>query len=175
MISIFRDLRYIAFAAGLVAVIIASFAARGSGSSATLTQATTEPAPTVAPRTPLAARTPTSAQAALDAARMADLETIAEALAAYHGEFSTYPPTYGDFQLVCGTTADAACALRSYNPNLPSRDEHALSYWYRSDGARFDLFAAGEVQPIPNDCPRTLPPALSGGPILCVSSEGAGQ
>ncbi len=88
---------------------------------------------------------------------------------------SSYPATYGDFQLVCGTTADAACVLRSYNPDLPARDRHALSYWYRSDGATFDLFAAGEVQPIPNDCPRTLPPALSGGPILCVSSEGDGQ
>ena len=175
VISIFRDMRYLAFAAGLAAVIIASVAARGSGSSAAQPSATAQPAPTVAARTPLAARTPTAAEKALDDARMADLTTIAEALDAYHKEFSSYPSTYGDFQLVCGTTADAACALRSFNPALPSRDRNALGYWYRSDGATFALFAAAAVQPIPNDCPRTLPPALSGGPIICLSSKGGGQ
>lgn len=169
VIRTFRSPAYLLPLAVLIGVTAVSLALTraGSGSSATPQPSAVQPTAT-APVAP----TPTQpAESSADARRRADLAALADLLETYRSRNGTYPTTQGYFNTVCTQAFDAGCLLTTVSKQLPVTDG-THPYWYRSDGASYTLFAYADAKPAQDDCPAALPPALAGGPVICLNSGG---
>lgn len=170
-IEVIRDAGYAVPFTVLLGVIALS-AALARAPSAQTTPAPDASAPATAPVTvpDVATQTP-PAQSAGDARRTADLATLSDLLETYRSRHGAYPTTESYTMTVCTSGWDPGCLLTSLSSHLPASDG-SHPYWYRSDGATYTLFALVDAPPARDDCPPPLPPTLSGGPVLCVSSPG---
>lgn len=162
-----RDARYVVPFTLLVGVIVVSAALARVPLAQTAPKLDTS-APAVAPVAPNLAQ-PTRSPA--DARRNADLATVGDLLETYRSGHGAYPTTERYTMTLCASAWDAGCLLTSLSSRLPASDG-VHPYWYRSDGASYTLYALVDARPEKDDCPSPLPPALAGGPVLCVSSPG---
>jgi hypothetical protein len=166
-VATLRDARYVVPFSVLVGVIAVSAALARVGSAHTAPTLDTS-VPAVAPNVPDRTQ-PT--QSADDARRTADLAALRDLLETYRSRHGAYPTTESYILTLCTTAWDAGCLLTSVSSHVPASDG-PHPYWYRSDGTSYTLFAIVDAPPPQDDCPPQLPPALSGGPVLCVSSPG---
>lgn len=172
--EVLRDARYAVPFTVLLGVIVLS-AALASVPSAQTTPALDASVLATVPATVPGVATPTPpAQSGDDARRTADLATLSDLLETYRSRHGTYPTTESYTMTVCTSAWDAGCLLTSLSSHLPASDG-PHPYWYRSDGATYTLFALVDAPPAQDDCPPPLPPTLSGGPVLCVSSPGGAR
>jgi hypothetical protein len=162
-----RDARYVVPFTVLVGVIVLSAALAGV-QPAHMAPGLAASAPDTA--TNVSAPTQPALSPA-DARRTADLATLSDLLETYRSRNGTYPSTEGYTLTLCATAWDPGCLLASLSSHLPASDG-THPYWYRSDGASYTIFALVDASPNQADCPAPLPPALSGGPILCMNSPG---
>jgi len=171
VIRTFRSPAYLLPLAVLVGVTAVSLALTRAGSGAS---ATPQPSAVQPTATASASPTPTPAQPAAspaDARRRGDLAALADLLETYRSRNGSYPTTQGYFNTVCTQAFDAGCLLTTVSKQLPATDG-THPYWYRSDGASYTLFAYADAKPAQDDCPSALPPALAGGPLICLNSGG---
>lgn len=167
-----RDPRYLLPLAILIGVIVVSAALveRGRTSAKTASPAAPAVSVTAIGDAPAAEATPRLDDQFVDARRALDLVQLRDALAEYRKQHNGYPSTDGAVTTLCATPSDAGCALSSIMPDAPFGDDGG-PYWYVSDGRNFATLIA--IAKLPHvrgqNCPRQLPPALSGGQLICVS------
>lgn len=169
-IETLRDARYVVPFTVLLGVIALSLALARVGSVHTAPRIDTS-VPAVAPGVPAGTQSTPSTD---DVRRSADLAALRDLLETYRSRNGAYPTTESYILTLCATAWDAGCLLTSLSSHVPASDG-THPYWYRSDGTSYTLFAMVDAPPARGDCPSQLPPALSGGPVLCVSSPGGVQ
>jgi len=161
--ELFRDPRYLIPLAMLVGVIVIS-AAMGAGPAAVDSAV---PAVPGIPRTENPTPTP---DASNDYRRAIDLGVLRDAAQTFYRTHGSFPSTGGAVVALCVDAADAGCALREAR-GLPSGDGE-FPYHYASDGSAYAVFIARADTPgDETQCPATLPPSLSGMPVMCARAE----
>ena len=107
--------------------------------------------------------TPTPDLAAVarrDEQRRQDLETLAVALQEYYARNGSYPLAVGLQSFCRYRTLDAGCKVIEVLDPIPQDPSPPGTYWYRSDGTTFTLFAQTEGPAGPPSCPEPLPAPL---------------
>jgi len=166
LFEMFRDPRYLAPLGVLIAVIFVSAVLAYENSSPNAVAARAGGA-TVSS----AAGAPTPAGAVTDDRRLLDLTKLRDAFLAYRRLHGRFPASRGgSLQTICASDSDAGCALISVAPDAVYADRDQ-SYWFASDGARVVLVARSDGAYGAAQCPAALPPALSGGPLMCLAFE----
>lgn len=119
--------------------------------------ATPGPSPTPAPEEATATQELVAGAEERDAARLADLESVQQALEEYHDERGDYPDSGGNVQSLCVFDADAGCQLEEFLSPIPidplGEPIAENGYWYQSDGDEFTVYAQRETDQFP-ECPQ---------------------
>lgn len=172
----FRDPRYLVPLSVLLGVILVSAALAQNGPG---TRAASSPSPTPAATQDSPSATeppppPTPDDAAIDARRMQDLVKVRDALLAYRRQHGKFPVTKNGITTLCANPSDPGCVLGSVAGGAPFADGDQ-PYWFLSDGTRVVLVAPAQIASDTAQCPPALPPALAGGPVLCLKFERPAQ
>ena len=109
-----------------------------------------------------------------DEVRLADLDTLRQALNTYAEQTGALPDTLGQVQTLCVyRDLDAGCELSTVLTELPTDplgEPASNGYWYSSDGTTFHLFAIQEGgEPDETLCPENLPPLGGAEHLICVA------
>jgi hypothetical protein len=125
------------------------------------------PEPT--PGGPTVQPTPLAGADERDRQRIADLEQIEAALAAYRAEHGSYPENRESIQSLCRfQELDAGCDLQEFLEPLPAdpTNDPQNGYYYASDGNSYAVYAIRESDAV-EECP-SMPDHLSSlGSVVC--------
>jgi hypothetical protein len=113
-----------------------------------------------------------AAIAARDMQRVADIATLSDVLQQYYLRHGRYPEASAVQSICRYRELDAACVLVEIMDPLPQDPIPSSTYYYRSGGSDFTLFAAMEAPADDSQCPPEHPPELAGVRYLyCVRGQ----